>query len=83
MIKLLSSAFQAKKMCAFRIVTIEVTAMLLCHALLYSSHHARPHTSEAFLKITLLLFLDTLILLIYFLIIKINNFRGDLSDASA
>ena len=35
------------------------------------------HISEVYL------FLDTLILCIYFLIININNFRGDLSDISA
>ena len=40
-------------------------------------------TSEAFFKIKLNCFLDTLILKIYFLIIKINNFRGDLSGISA
>ena len=39
--------------------------------------------SEAFFKIKLLLFLDTLILQIHFLIAKINYFRGDLSDISA
>ena len=33
-----------------------------------------------FLNIYIFIFLDTLILKIYFLIIKINNFRGDLSD---
>ena len=38
-------------------------------------------TSEVFFKINY--FLDTLILLIYFLIIKIIIFRGDLSDISA
>ena len=40
-------------------------------------------SSEVFFKIKSILFLDTLILQIYFLIIKINNFRGDVSDISA
>ena len=39
--------------------------------------------SGAFFKIKLNCLLDTLIRKIYFLIIKINNFRGDLSDISA
>ena len=39
--------------------------------------------SEVFFKIKIYYFLDTLILLIFFLIIKIIIFRGDLSDISA
>ena len=36
-----------------------------------------------FFKIKEIVFLDTLILKIYFLLIKINNFRGDLSGIPA
>ena len=39
--------------------------------------------SEAFFEIKLNCFLDTLLLKIFFFMIKINNFRGDLSDISA
>ena len=39
--------------------------------------------SEAFFEIKLNCFLDTLLLKIFFFMIKINNFRGDLSDRSA
>ena len=39
--------------------------------------------SEAFFKIIIIIFIDTLILQIYFLIIKLNIFRGDLSSISA
>ena len=39
--------------------------------------------SEAFFKIKLNCFLDTLILKISFWIIKTNNFQGDLNDISA
>ena len=39
--------------------------------------------SEAFFKIKFSLFWDALILKVYFLIVKIINFRGDLSDISA
>ena len=39
--------------------------------------------SEVFFKIKFIHFLDTLILRIYILIIKINIFRGGLSDVSA
>ena len=38
---------------------------------------------KCFSKIIFFYFLDTLILLIYFLITKITSFRGDLSDISA
>ena len=38
---------------------------------------------DVFFKIKLKIFLDTLIVKKYFFIIKINNFRGDLSDISA
>ena len=40
-------------------------------------------TSEVSFKIKSFIFFDTLILQIYFLIIKINIFRGDLSGISA
>ena len=40
-------------------------------------------TSASFFKIKLKYFLDTLIQKIYFLIIKMYNFRGELSDISA
>ena len=40
-------------------------------------------SSEVFFKIKLNVFLGTLILNIFFQIIEINNFRGDLSDTSA
>ena len=43
----------------------------------------RMAVSEVFFKIKLIFFLDTLILKIFFKIIKINNFRVDLSDISA
>ena len=39
--------------------------------------------SEVFFQNLIIYFLDTLILYLIFLIIKINNFRGDLSDISA
>ena len=39
--------------------------------------------SEVFFKILIILFLDTLSQQIFFLIIKINNFWGDLSGISA
>ena len=39
--------------------------------------------SEVFFKIQIYIFLNTLTLQIYFLILKINTFRGDLSDVSA
>ena len=40
-------------------------------------------SSEVFLKVKLILFLDTLILYMYFFDNKIDNFRGDLSTISA
>ena len=40
-------------------------------------------TQSSFFQNCIYLFQDTLILQIMFLIIKINNFRGDLSDISA
>ena len=43
---------------------------------------ARYTSSEGFFKIKSNDFLDTLILNIFFDIIKTNNFRGDLSDIS-
>ena len=43
----------------------------------------RMRSSEVFFKIKLNVFLDTLILKLFFKIIKIPNFRGDLSDISA
>ena len=39
--------------------------------------------SDVFFKIKLLFFSDTVIPSIYFLIVKMNIFRGDLSDISA
>ena len=48
--------------------------------------HCVPHmcsTSEVCFKITLNIFLDTSIQILFFLIIKIDNFRGVLSDMSA
>ena len=50
----------------------------------YRCDHQSVCISEAFFKIKLNCFLDTLILkYIYFLIIQINNFQGDISDISA
>ena len=40
-------------------------------------------TSASFFKIKLNYFLDTLIQILFFQIMKINNFRGDLNDISA
>ena len=43
----------------------------------------RAASTVFFFKIKFIQFLDTVILYIYFLIIKINIYRGDLSDISA
>ena len=50
------------------------------HSLLRKQHAA---STEVFFKIKFTQFLDTLILYVYFLIIKIKKIRGDLSDISA
>ena len=46
-------------------------------------HSRRMTSSEVLFKIKLMGFFGTLMLQIHFLRIKINNFRGDLSDVSA
>ena len=48
-----------------------------------SANKAALLSSKAFFKLKLLAFLDTLILLKYFWIVKINHFLGDLTDAAA
>ena len=47
-------------------------------------NHGRPDSAVFFkMKLKLNVFLDTLILKLYFFVIRINNFRGDLSVISA
>ena len=50
------------------------------HSLLCKQHAA---STEVVFQIKFIKFLDTFILYVYFLIIKRNIFRGDLSDTSA
>ena len=66
-------------------ISLSLKAMSICPESIWASVYWLNGiwTSEVFFKIKFLYFSGTLTLQIYFLIIQINDFRGEVSDVSA